>query len=620
MNSVSRVIVHPTKKQQKNDIALVIPCYDEWIWVLDTLYSAAIESERTDCKVAVFLVVNNSQNCDPEVLEQNILTAKLVVDIIWWKVLWHKKESGYYYKERKKIERIRKSWFTLWLVDCYSKRNAPEICNVWYARDVWTRSILPFLQNKKCVIAHTDGDCKLWREYFSTLEEYYFPHRCMIPTLCWEIDEDLEEFWNSWCSFFELTSPYISVWNTSFYFDTWYSQQWEQFHWIGRFESLMKVVWERIIPNFWTPKNSTNLTAWAHHHYRKSVFDEIWWYKHIAWWEDVIFWTMAQKLWYTVERIPTKITTLCRPSERTEKWHGMWFEVLRKAFWKLCDVPINSVEYYEQSTEAYDILQSAHESDDFVAFIQNSRLSEIISSDVVTEILQLYETYWWGEEMKKYHILWAIHPLETFVRNILKEKYPQAPLHEVILEVMDIVDNDKDVNRFMDLLDIPKINHIHIKNPGIENDTLFGAYVAIAYRKLQIYNLIVNMYNYFWIFLLFSDSLSEIEWKWKLEIEWYSSLQSLKTEVISIISNYLRKVVLNLIVEYSSWYIVDEVIKVIDILYDDFIGNKKISHQIEKIDIALEFLNNKYGTSFSSLLQFLDVNELVKRYKAEDSD
>jgi len=187
MNNTSRVIRHPRSKWSKYDIAVVVPCYDEWIDVLDTIYSAAIEAWKVASNIAIFLVINNPLDCDEEILQSNKRTANLIIDILRNNNLWHKKVSWYDYQQRLRIQKIRELDVDVWLIDCYTRKNAPEVCNVWYARDVGTRSILSFLEDESSIIAHTDADCKLLKWYFKKIEEWFFSWKQEIQISTWEV-------------------------------------------------------------------------------------------------------------------------------------------------------------------------------------------------------------------------------------------------------------------------------------------------------------------------------------------------------------------------------------------------------------------------------------------------
>jgi len=47
------------------------------------------------------------------------------------------------------------------------------VCNVGYARDIGTKSLLPYLKADDSVITHTDADCTLLKNYISVIEAYF---------------------------------------------------------------------------------------------------------------------------------------------------------------------------------------------------------------------------------------------------------------------------------------------------------------------------------------------------------------------------------------------------------------------------------------------------------------
>jgi len=622
MTEVSRVVVHPRDRDTKHDISLVVPCYDEWIWVLDTLYTAAIESERSNCKIAVFLVVNNSANCAYELLEENKRTAKLAVDVMRWIDLWHKKESGYYYEERKKIERIRKSGITIWLVDCYSERNAPEECNVWYARDVWTRSILDFLQNDNCVIAHTDADCKLLRNYFKSLEEYYFPLRREIPSITWESDEDILARKKSRIkALFEFEDIQITTWWTETSFKKWEEDMRGKVVWVEAFENLMKVFMRWDILSISDELKTTPETPGANHQYRKWLFREIGWYRRMGWAEDTTFWMKAQSLWHKVHRIDINISTQCRPSERTVEWHGMWFEMKRKGAWPTIYALTNSVEYLSVLRHVYDILKDAHASEDFRTFVLDSEMPLIFPWETAEQIISIYEEYSWWEGMKDYEITWILSLLNSTVRNELRKMYPRKPVHEVLWDAMIAVDNDTLMLEFMERLRMPYINRIKVNSPQDTSDKkMLQWFCTCAYTKLFTYNLLKSAFSYMGIFtLMFEDFKNDnTDRDVNLEDYWFNSLDDLNWAVLEFIIDYWRKIVANLIVETSTWEAREKSVEIIENMFGEWKIDDTYIRKMANIDKALDELNNKYGASFLDMWRFFHANQFLRRYAIHD--
>lgn len=622
MNEVTRVVVHPHSKWKKHDIALVVPCYDEWIWVLETLYSAAIEAGRSNCKIAVFLVVNNKADCAPELLEENRRTAKLAVDIMRWKELGHKKQSGYYYEERKKIERIRNSGITVWLVDCYTERNAPEECNVWYARDVWTRSILDFLQNDNCVIAHTDADCRLLRNYFKSLEEYYFPFKREIPSISWETDEDIEVRKKSrTIALFELEDIQITTWWTGTSFKKWEEDIRSKVVWVERFENLMKVFMRGDILDISDERKTTPETPGANHQYRKWLFIEIGWYRRMGWAEDTTFWMKAQSLWHKVHRIDLNVSTQCRPSERTVEWHGMWFEMKRKGSWPSIHALTHSVQYLSVLKHVYDILKDAHASDDFWAFVRDSEIPLIFPWVVAEQIISIYEEYSWWEEMKGYEITWILSLLNSTVRNELRKMYPRKPVHEVLWEAMFVIDNDSMMLEFMEKLKMPYINRVKITPPkDISDEEALQWYCTCASTKLFTYNLLKSAFSYMGIFtLMFNDFQSENENSdINLKDCWFDSLDELNSAVLEFIIDYWKKIIANLIAETTSWEAREKSVEIIENMFGEWKIDDEYIRKMANIDKALDKLNEKYGASFLDMWRFFNASQFVRRYTIYD--
>lgn len=619
MNEVTRVVVHPSNKNAKHDISLVVPCYDEWTWVLDTLYTAAIEAERSGCKIAVFLVVNNKANCNPDILEENKRTAKLAVDIMRWKQLWHKQQSGYYYGQRKKIERIRNSGITVWLVDCYTEKNAPEECNVWYARDVWTRSILDFLQNDNCIIAHTDADCRLERNYFRDLEEYYFAFRASIPTICWETDEDIERRKRERViMMFQLEDVQITTWNTSYVFEKWEEETRKKIAWVERYERLIRIFLKGDNFDTWSDGKTTNYTPGSHHQYRRGIFKEVWWYKQIGWAEDVTFWMKAQQLWHTIHNISAHISTLCRPSERTVEWHGFWFEMIRKWQGVKEMVLTDTVDYLRTLWKVQEILQECHKSDDFRASMLDSGLIGIFSMQVIRELISTYEEYAWWEDMKEYDINGILTSLHSAVRNELRKIFPRKPLYEVVWEAMEAIDNDTLLSWIAEQLDVISLDVVKIELPKNETDEdVIRGLCKCASHKIYAYHLLKSALNYLGIFFLAYQEFQERYKDEEIDLKKYGfdSLDELYMEVVSFIIRYWQKIIANLLVEVTVWDDLDKVIERIEWMFEKWKIDEDYIKKIEDMDGALNELNEKYDGAFLNMWYYFSAEDFGKRYE-----
>jgi len=622
MTEVSRVVVHPQNKGRKHDISLVVPCYDEWIWVLDTLYTAAIEAERSNCQIAVFLVVNNKSDCDAELLEENKRTARLATDVMRKHKLWYKNQSGYYYEQRKKIERIRSSWITVWLVDCYSERNAPEECNVWYARDVWTRSILDFLQNDNCVIAHTDADCRLERNYFRDVEEYYFAFKPSIPSISWETDEDIERRKRKkQIMLFQLEDVQITTWDTSYVFEKGEDETRERIAWVERYERLMTIFLKGDNFDTWSNGKSTHYTPGSHHQYRRWLFKEIWWYKQIGGAEDVTFWMRAQQLWHTIHNISAHISTLCRPSDRTEEWHGFGFEMIRKWQAPRTEVLTDTVDFLKTLWRVEDILEKCHQSDDFRASILNSEIVGIFPTQVIDELISIYEEYSWWEEMKEYDLNGILVSLRSTARNALRRIFPREPLYKVVWEAMDAIDNDTLLSGIAEQLKVVGLDVVKIQLPDGETDeeTIEG-YCKCASHKLYTYHLLKSAFTYLWIFFLAYQDFQEKNQDTDIDLSkyWFESVEALYMETVSFIIRYWQKMIANLLVETTVWDDLDKVVQKIETMFEKGKIDEEYIKKIEDMDDALETLNTEYGGSFLHMWNYFNAQEFVKRYKVYD--
>lgn len=592
MHWTSRVVLHPRKKNSLHDICVVVPCYDEGQKVLDTIYSVAIDAQRTNSRIAIFLVVNNKQDCNPAILSENKLTAKLVIDIIRWKELWHKKVSWYTYQQRIKIDRVRKSWITLWLVDCYSERNAPRECNVWYARDVWTRSILSYLGDDNSVIAHTDADCKVLTGFFNAIYDTYH-----------NSDEEIN----------------ISRWHTRFTFLPWEEMVKERIFWVEEFERHMCIFQDSDKLSLWQKWEKWFFTPWANHQYRRSMFNKIGGYYHLSWAEDVLLWMKAQVLWYPVHKIPAIISTQCRFSERTQEGHWFWFEMKRKGSENISCTQTETIEYHRDLWICLDILQDAHLSDDFSSFLDESSLEEILSSSVVARLKEIYKSYSWYDidDMKKYHITWILVFLHSTLKQELLKKHPRKKIFQVLTDVIHVIDNDEIFKKFTDRFHLNNINSIHLRSPSSEESHLLDWYCRLAKEKLKVYIMLKKVIDYFSIlWLVFTEILKNNQQTICLDNR-DIDLQELFIKIIWLLRVYWEKLILNTLAEFASWKDLINIISEIDNMFESSLNEESIK-DIRVLSDDIEKLNTHAWVCIPHFWDALDLWELFKRYVIEN--
>lgn len=590
MNNTSRVIIHPQFKEKKYDIAVVVPCYNEWVWVLDTIYSAAIEASKVKSNIAIFLVINNPLGCDEEILRENKKTARLVVDIIKDQELGHKKVSWYDYQQRIRIQKIRELNLDVWLVDCYTSRNAPKVCNVWYARNVGTHSILPFLEDESSVIAHTDADCKLLKWYFKRMEESYF-----------SVENNVE----------------ISTWERRFVFE---KSQWDmkkQIAWIEELESDLSMFGRNHLDQLWSRKIRTNFTPGSHMQFTKKVFQAVWWFENMSWAEDVTFGMNAQKIWYEIHRINSWIDTLCRPSDRTEEWHGFWFDIIRKWCHDKHQTLMDGPFYNAILNSCIEMFQQCHESDNFTDALLNSKMNETFTRSELSVFSEIYEKYMWGKEIKKYSIIEILPYLLATLRQELRKKYPMKPLPDIIAQTNTIIDGDETFKKFAEKMQAPDISNINFDIPENNGDwdQLLEAYCEAGKEKIHAYTLLKMTIDFLRCFVIQIEELKKRSWEDIDLWENYTSPQDIYIYMYIFVNKYWKKIFSNLIISICHWETVKKTVKFIDTMFSNWDIDVKYIAQLSNLDDLLISLNEKYWCNFPKIKDSFHMSDFSSKYE-----
>jgi len=583
--------MHPQFKSKKYDIAVVVPCYDEWIGVLDTIYSAAIEAWKVASNIAIFLVVNNSLDPDEEILQSNKQTAKLVIDILNNNHLGHKKVSWYDYQQRLKIKKIRGLDIDVWLVDCYTPRNAPEVCNVWYARNIGTHSILSFLEDESSIIAHTDADCKLLKWYFQRMEESYF-------------------FWEN--------NVEISTWERRFIFENSQLETRKQITWIEEIEADLSMFGKNHLDSLWNKKIRTNFTPGSHMHFTKKVFQEVWWFENMAWAEDVTFGMNAQKLWYEIHRINSWIDTLCRPSDRTEEWHGFWFAIMRKWYHDKYKTLIDGPFYNAILNASIEVFQQCHESDDFAETLFDSDMNNVFNRSELSVFSDIYEKYMWGEEMKKYSIIEILPYLLATLRQELRNKYPMKPLPDIINEANTIIDTDETFKKFAKRMGVPDISNIefNLSWNDEDRDAILESYCESGKQKIHAYILLKKTIDFLRCFVFEIENLKETsDWRDIDLWERYASPQEIYIEMFVFVKKYWTKIFCNLTVNISGWETLEKTVMLVEKMFSDGNIDDAYMVKISDLDDLLLSLNENYWCNFPSLRDTFNMKDFLRQFK-----
>jgi len=593
MSEVSRVITHPSVKWSQHDIVVVIPCYNEWVWVLDTIHSAAVDAQKSESSIAVFVVVNNPSECDTDILEENKKTLQLVINILRNKKIADKQISWYDCRERIKMKEIRDSPIAVWIVDCYSERYALEVCNVWYARDVWTRSILPFLKSDASVIAHTDADCKIIGWYFDGIRASFFLQ-----------DND----------------THIATWNRKFHYEEWQDKLKEQLEWIVDIEKDLQSFWNNsIIHDSFKVKYSSLATPGSHILFRKKIFIEVWWFSQIAWAEDILFWMKAQQLWYQISSTSSKISTLCRASDRTEDGHWFGFEIMRKSSQSKEYTPIFTAEYYSTLNTCIRILESCHESDNFRANVMKSPMKNILPDGALHKLADIYEEYTWGKEMKKYHITGILPYLHSILTQELLKIYPRKALHEALDQANTYISNDTDLDKLSKTLNILNISKLVTHHPGVWDNKMLIDYCACMKNKIYSYALLKDISKFIEMFYIALDAWEKRSNNKDIKyINGYESSTQIFMSIIQLLSAYWEKIIYNFIVENSSWEVLEYGVKKIEEMFTTWALSQEKIGLIDTIDATITDLNIHHWCFFPTILDFINTDILLKRYSLSD--
>ena len=304
----------------KLDIAFVIPSYREWTEIIDLLSSIAVHGIIEWVKIWVFVVVNNPQDASQEDVKSNEDTAWLIIDIIREK----NDLSRYSDVLQAQISDIIYFNMDIYLVDAYTEKWAINNSNVWYARDIGTKSALNFLKNERSVIVSTDADCELNTWFTEELVKVFKPSQLNL----WE------------------KLPSIATGHRLFVENKWEEHIFEKYKYICDLESAIYSVVEKSI---WIYELKSRFgvafTPWSHTIFTKELFEEIGGYEHAKGAEDVWIWMSAMREWHDIEYYRwISISTKSRVSSRTEDWHWFWNAIRDKGDTSILELHTLSVE------------------------------------------------------------------------------------------------------------------------------------------------------------------------------------------------------------------------------------------------------------------------------------
>ena len=143
----------PHKSVEKNNYKffIIIPCYNEFEYIFDTLKSINHQNQYLLKDTLVIIVINNSLDDSIKVQENNSKTYNLLIS--------------------KKYE------FNFVAIDCFSKKNAlsSQLAGVGYARKIGLDYSLNYILNGKSIFCSLDADTIINENYIDVID-YHFNH------------------------------------------------------------------------------------------------------------------------------------------------------------------------------------------------------------------------------------------------------------------------------------------------------------------------------------------------------------------------------------------------------------------------------------------------------------
>jgi len=324
----------------------------------------------------------------------------------------------------------------------YTEKWAPEISNVWYARDIGTKSLLPYLKSDTSLIVHTDADCKILKGYIEEVLKYFID----IPdNLLQKLEGDLKNI---------IKRPEIATGSRRFIEDTGRKNKhiFDMYNWITDLEQkIFTFIFQGHVCNVhYKDMETIHMTPGSHTIFTKGLFKKIGWFDHIGWAEDVHIWMTARKLQHTVHYIREAIiSTKARLSNRTTKWHGLGHEIERK--WGKEDFTLTLVRSIKNHTcyiECSDILTTAHtqfskKKGAWKNFVYTSMCHVIpnISKSDIQHLANIYFRFIGGyNSHKNLNLVWMMPSLFSELRILIKKYHPDIPLIDLAKELDKALD------------------------------------------------------------------------------------------------------------------------------------------------------------------------------------
>lgn len=307
-------VINPDKKKRK--VVVVIPSYNEWNDILESLYSISRQVGIDTEDFSIVVSINHNKEAKGEVKKGNNKTFYLLQAIIKWKI-----PDGLSKRELKMFAFIIWIQMHISIVDSFTKWEEKELMNVWIARDLGSYVWCEFIEDEKDCIVNIDADTNLDRDYLMQLVDA-----------------------QNWIEYVGGFSGNVIFRKNVDELSAVYER--ERLKWAYNMFASLYV--EEGVSKYSHPDNwdfdyidSISLFSWCNMAVRKQVFQEVWWFRHIDWAEDVLLATDINSRYrdfqwedYDIGPIQynEKLTVrpLSRVSDRTHKDHGHWQQILKE--------------------------------------------------------------------------------------------------------------------------------------------------------------------------------------------------------------------------------------------------------------------------------------------------
>jgi hypothetical protein len=399
-------VVNPPN--QDCDIVVAIPSYNEDTEIIHALESIADQTINTrNNKISVFVVLNQSPDASDKVDQSNKRTAQLLNDI------WRGELTQEYSKrEERKIRKIFASWLHISIIDLYSEWQSHTENNVGFARDVGGWTATEYLHDPSGYMVQIDADTLLDPTYLDCIN---WDNPGQSGNVVFRKDKTTETANELDAYLWDYNRILRNLHTSTFSRPTWYM---EEYGFMDGYKSLF---------------SGCNIVV------NKQVFRDVGGFDHISGAEDVLFGMKVNAHVDSVEWYRSSISynedltvyPKYRPSDRTQKGHGHWHEVIRKMQYSLWvwEFPVEQHTAYLEKIGLTKAIETANhlelEKAGWMKFVRGSCLPALLLSD--EEISNIFELSLKSNRDDPVHLN---HHLERCIEDIVGEQYPKVPLEQ----------------------------------------------------------------------------------------------------------------------------------------------------------------------------------------------